>query len=84
MIHNVLYYVCDYSDGRHSARNILFDKWYKDYSDLFIKTDVEVEIKNVATIYGCLLRKDGFPFEQLLQSEVMDKVEGILIEKYGE
>lgn len=84
LVHNVLYYVCDYSDGNHKARNILFDRWFKDYSDLFIKTDVEIEIKDVATIYGCLLRKDDFPFEQILKSEVLDRADGFLIKKYGE
>jgi hypothetical protein len=83
LTHNVLYYVCDYSDNRQEARSILFNRWYKSQSDVFAKDDIEVNTPENGALYAHLIRKNNFPFEYLLKSEIMDKAEGLFIQKYG-
>lgn len=81
--HNLLYYVCDYSDERQEGRKKLFNRWYKNYADIMVKTDIECETPDNGIIYGCLIRKDNFPFEHILETEVIGKAEGLFIHKYG-
>lgn len=83
LTHNVLYYVCDYSDHRQEARNTLFNRWYKKQSDVFVKDYIEVDTPENGTLYAHLIRKNDFPFEYILKSEIMDKAEGLFIQKYG-
>lgn len=83
LTHNVLYYVCDYSDERQEARNTLFNRWFKSQPDVFVKDDIEIETPDNGTLYAHLIRKNDFPFEHILKTEVMDKAEDLLIQKYG-
>lgn len=83
LIHNVLYYVCDYSDQRQEARSNLFDKWHKKHLGVFLKDDIEYKTPENGILYGHLIRKDDFPFEHILKTEVMIKAEGLFIQKYG-
>lgn len=37
LVHNILYYVCDYSDERQESRKLLFNRWFRNYSDVLVK-----------------------------------------------
>jgi len=47
---SVLYYVCDTTDGKQRARDVLFTKWFKDFghtefqhlTDSFVLHDIEI------------------------------------------
>ena len=84
----VLIYICDASDGRHLERHKLFENWHKDFlSHDLVRLPVDIlmeDEENTFTTHGCVLNRNDFPHKDILQEQLIEKAEGILIEKYGE
>ena len=79
----VLIYICDSSDDRHVGRNRLFNIWYTRYvAHLLTRIDLEVSMEDL-TLLGCALVTNNFPHMGILQTELVGKIEGIVMEKFG-
>lgn len=79
----VMIYVCGTSDGRGKQRNNLFKKWYENVADEYTCDNIEINVPDSDPIYGAVLRSKVFPYDDVLKTEVIDRAEAILIEKFG-
>lgn len=83
----VLLYICDYSDERGNIRQLLFERWFKRYSDENIKrTQLDIQKVEGNTSYklqGCILYKNDFPEKEALQTYLIDKAGNIAFGKYS-
>lgn len=80
----VMIYVCDTSDGRGKQRSALFKKWYATVSNEYSCDNIEIDISDSEPIYGAILRRIDFPHNLVLKSEVIDRAESIILEKFGQ
>lgn len=83
----VLVYICDSVDGRSKERQLLFNYWYKQLSHLVNRHELEIEREingQEFTAYGCSLTRKDFPHDDILESELFNKAEGIIVEKSRE
>lgn len=67
----VMIYVCDTSDR--------YAMVYNEYSC----DNIEIDIPDSEPIYGAILRRIDFPHNLVLKSEVIDRAEVIILEKFG-
>ena len=79
----VLVYICDSSDERHQYRDHLFNLWHSRHvAHLLTRIAIEISIGDEPT-YGCALVTHQFPHMDVLQSELIDKIDEFMIDKYG-
>ena len=80
----VLTFVCDSSDGRGRERQILFRQWHKSVRDMIDLNPLEITVESdMSKAYGGVLTRKDFPHKDVLQTELIDNVRGIILEKYG-
>jgi len=80
----VLIYVCSSTDARHRERNRLFGLWHRKYvSDRLDRIVVEIKVDQELEICGAALMTHNFPHNDVFRYEVIEKIEGMLIEKMG-
>jgi len=41
-------------------------------------------MNNSDVIYGAIIRRKKFQYDEILKSEVIDSIEGLMIEKFGQ
>lgn len=64
---NILYYVCDSSDGRQLSRERLFKKWFADMQPFHV-SQLEVSLSDDLKIL--ILIHDAFPFVEQFKEEL--------------
>ena len=75
--------VCDSSDGREKARQILFKRWHEQYlNSVATLIALEIDIEEETTIYAVLFVLKTFLHMDVLQLEISNNAEGIITEKY--
>ena len=81
---SVITFVCDSSDGRGLERQTLFTDWHQNAEDAisFIPITINLE-SDGSSAYGGVLTRNDFPFKDVLQTEIIEKAQGIILEKYG-
>ena len=83
----VLIYACDSSDRLHRERQWLFNHWYKTFAESIKRYQLDIKIEDdkfEIAAHGAVLTTIDFPYQNVLQSELLDQVHGILLEKYGQ
>ena len=80
----VMIYVCDSIDGRGRHRYSLFKKWFENFAQEYKCDNVEIELDDYEPIYGAVIRSNEFQHDEILKTEVIDRAETIMTEKYGQ
>lgn len=80
----LIIFICDNSDGRGKHRKALFKKWNGEVLEEFDWESIEFEVIGSETIHGAILRRMDFPNHEVLRSEVIGSLEGLMTEKYGQ
>lgn len=82
----VLIYVCDGMDKRDRQRQALFKNWHRIRGEKYniddFQVDIELEEVN-QTLYSGLVTKKDFPEREVLESEFINKAEGLILEKFN-
>lgn len=79
----VLIYICDSSDGKGMYRNKVFKSWFRSVDDRYRCSHLEIDITDMDSIYGAVIRSNEFQQEELLETEVIQQVDRIVMEKFG-
>ncbi len=79
----VLIYICDSSDGKGMYRNKVFKNWFKSVEDRYRCNHIEIDVFDLAPIYGAVIRSNEFQQEELLERDVIQQVDRIVMEKFG-
>ena len=84
--HRVLFYFCDYSDGKDHQRQMLFGRWFGHYSGgqyqrvpLSVSREIGGELQ---TLHGGVIFRTDFPERQALQDNFIDRAEDAAFNKY--
>lgn len=76
-------YVCDTMDGRGKHRSTLFRRWYENVKDEYTCEERVIVIPDTLKLYGSVIRRNDFPYNDILRTEVIEKAEGIMLQKFG-
>jgi hypothetical protein len=76
--------LCDAADGRHVERQGLFKRWYNRHvAQLLQRFPIEIETDEYSA-YGCIMVLNDFSHMEVMQAELISKVEDIIFSKYSE
>ena len=70
---NAMLFVCDQTDGRQQSRNILFDRWYNEYRETFIKMEY-----NIRDIYSSVIYSIHNPLGKLIEAEFIKQTQELV------
>lgn len=81
----VLVYTCDPSSGRFGeGRQKVFSAWYENVQHIFDRYEIEVQKEQSGeVVHGGIIVRKNFPYQEILQSQLIDKAGEIAFEKFG-
>ena len=79
----VLIYICDSLDGKGRFRSKVFKDWFRGVEDRYRCNHLEIDVTDMDPIYGAVIRSNEFQQEELLETEVIQQVDRIVMEKFG-
>lgn len=78
-----LIYICDSLDCKGRFRSKVFKDWFRSVEDRYRCNHLEIDVPDMEPIYGAVIRSNEFQQEELLETEVIQQVDRIVMEKFG-
>jgi hypothetical protein len=79
----VLIYICDSLDGKGMFRSKVFKDWFSCVEDKYRCNHLEIDDTDMDPIYGAVIRSTEFQQEEILETEVIQQLDRIVLEKFG-